>query len=197
MRRADGRLLVCWAQKRRTHLFPMCPLPSAHLPALGPGEPPWVALAPRGWGQGAGAGACRAVDQQPGHLFHNRSQEATTEPVLRSPLPTPLLVTQPGPGDEVSTLGRGRWSLIFISGSGTTPRNPLLSLPSSSHFCLLPHLSRSDLRQWVKGERQESNGEGSPAPSQGYRGCPVPRGVMSSTPGLNLAEASNAPNSQL
>ena len=34
----------------------------------------------------------------------------------------------------------GRWSL-FISGSGTTPRNPLLSLSSSSNFCLLPDLS--------------------------------------------------------
>lgn len=72
-------------------------LPSAHLPALGPGEPPWAALAPRcrGWG----GGTCRAVDQQPGHLFYNRGQEAATEPVLRSPLPTPLLATRRGPGN--------------------------------------------------------------------------------------------------
>lgn len=108
MRRADGRLLVCWAQKGRTHLSPVCPLPSAHLRALGPGEPPWAALAPRRWGRGAGAGACWAVDQQPGHLFHNRSQEAATEPVLRSPLSMPLLVTRQGPGGKVSTLGRGQ-----------------------------------------------------------------------------------------
>lgn len=102
--RAGGRASFC-EKRRRTAAgllgtegaHPPVPrvstLPSAHLPALGRGEPPWAALAPRHRGRRSGAGACQAVDQQPGHLFHNRSQEATTEPVLRSPLPTPLLVT--------------------------------------------------------------------------------------------------------
>ena len=141
---------------------------------------------------GVGGGTCRAVEQQLGHLFYNRGQEATTEPVLRSPLPTPLLATRQGPGNKVSTSGsRQMESDLHLRVWNHTQESSPLSLLLVS--LLPPPPPVPDL----PGERRESNGEGSPAPSQGYRGCPVPRGVMSGTPGLDLAEANSAPHSPL
>ena len=114
-------------------------LPSAHLPALGPGEPPWAALAPR----------CRGWGVVHAGLWTNSQATFSTTEARKPPQSqcsghrSPRHSWPPDGALGIRSQHRaaGRWSPIFISGSGTTPRNPLLSLSSSSHFCLLPHLS--------------------------------------------------------
>ena len=173
--RRGGGLLAHQVTDGAAHLHPT--LPSAHLPSSGPGEPPWAALGPR-QSRGRG-GACRAVDQQPGPLFHNRSREPPQSAGLT---PTLLPATRRGPGDKAPGAGSGqtessRHHRVWKSHPGILlrPLSPLLLPP--------PRLSRSaPARGWVMGEPTKRMGkrrarQEADLPQRGSRLGPVDTGA--------------------